>query len=66
MRSDAYITVTCDNCAYVENVELTACVRNSWDERDVDRYLKRGRWTKKGDLDLCEDCSNEQGEEVQS
>lgn len=63
MRSDAFITVTCDKCNYNENIELCACVRNSWDERYVDAALKKGGWTKDGDLDLCESCSEVEEDE---
>ncbi len=62
MRSDAYIVVTCEKCSYSENIELCACVRHSWDERDVDTKLKNGGWKISDGSDLCETCGEEEGE----
>lgn len=59
MRSDAYITVTCDKCGNADNIELCACVRNSWDERYVDRSLKDGGWVVRDGQDICEMCKEE-------
>lgn len=63
MRSEAYITVTCDHCNYSENVELTSLAGGGWDERDVDSRLREGGWVKDGDQDLCETCKPEEGKE---
>ncbi len=59
MRSDAFITVTCDKCGEGETVELCACARNSWDERYVNSHLKGRGWFLDGESDLCETCSEE-------
>ena len=57
MRSDAFIFVTCDKCGAEEEIQLTATARGGYDERNVDARLESLGWTKDGDKDLCEDCS---------
>lgn len=57
-RSDAYITVTCDKCDDETEIQLAALAhQGSWDERDVDKRLKRYGWKKDGDQDICRDCA---------
>ena len=63
MRSDAYITVTCDKCGCEEQIQLTALARNAYDERNVDGELRRMGWTIDDGIDLCEDCARERAEE---
>jgi len=64
MRSDAYIRVECsgDGCDLVEEIELTALARSSWDERNVTKALERQGWTAKEDEDYCEECSTQRAE----
>lgn len=58
MRSDAYITVTCDGCGGEEQIQLTATARG-YDERHVDNELRSMGWTTDGNADYCVDCSAE-------
>lgn len=57
MRSDAWITVTCDECGAAEEIALTATAKG-YDERNVDDELESLGWTV-GDRDLCEDCASD-------
>lgn len=55
-RSDAFITVECDSCGYSDQYELCALAGGGWDERDIDRKLRRQGWEVKDGKDLCSDC----------
>jgi len=62
MRTDAYITVTCDVCGESnEEVDLTALAGGGWDDRNVKRWLERYGWLVDGDRDICPDCQEEGG-----
>jgi len=56
MRSDAYITVTCDKCGADEEVQLTSIARGGYDERHVDSHLESLRWNIDDGKDICPDC----------
>lgn len=58
MRSDAYITVTCDGCGGEEQIQLTATARG-YDDRNVAGELRQAGWATDGDADYCADCKNE-------
>ena len=58
MRSDAYITVTCDGCGVEEQIQLTATARG-YDDRNVAGELRRMGWATVGDADYCAGCKNE-------
>lgn len=58
MRSDAFITVSCDKCGDGKNYELCAIACNGWDERGIDKALKRDGWITDGDQDICESCQD--------
>lgn len=58
MRSNAYVRVTCDECEVEMEMDLTATAgKGSWDERSLDRQLRRDGWSTEGDQDLCDECS---------
>lgn len=57
MRSDAYITVTCDECGDVhEEIQICAIAGGGWDERNVDAHLRDLGWFLEGGNDICPDC----------
>jgi len=63
-RSSAYVNVECDGkgsdgkgCVELIECELTMLApRGSWDERDIDKRLKRYGWTRKDNQDFCKEC----------
>ena len=60
MRSDAYITVTCDKCLK-ETIEirLTAIACGGYDERYVDDELDSVDWNIANGIDICPGCSED-------
>lgn len=62
MRSDAFITVTCDRCGDEEDVQLTAIARGGYDERYVDSQLRQLGWRIDSE-DICPDCLEEENSE---
>jgi hypothetical protein len=56
------ISVTCDSkrgCQYEEILELTSLAGGGWDDRNVERELKRAGWQIDGDTYICPDCVDE-------
>ena len=62
MRSNAYITVMCDNCGEYEEVPLTPIARGGYDGRGVDDWLTRRGWRVDAGEDICESCVEEENE----
>ena len=58
MRSDAYITVTCDGCGDEIQIQLTTTARG-YDERGVSGELEIAGWVSAGNADYCEECAAE-------
>ena len=58
MRSDAYITVTCDGCGVEEQIQITATARG-YDDRNVAGELRCQGWITDGDADYCNACKGE-------
>jgi hypothetical protein len=59
-------TVECTNCHTSEEVELTETVTgagNSWDDRNVERFLDRIGWEVDGETILCGSCVRDRNEE---
>ena len=62
MRSDAYITVTCDGCGDEIQIQLTATARG-YDERGVNGELEIAGWTTVDGNDYCEECATDKRSE---
>ena len=56
MRSDAYITVTCDGCGEETEIQLTKTARG-YDERGVNSELENDGWTTVDGKDYRAACS---------
>jgi hypothetical protein len=56
MKGDPVITVVCDDCGAELDVSMTPLAGRAWDDRDVDRRLRRADWCPQGDMDFCPDC----------
>jgi len=57
MISDAYVTVTCDECGADEDIELTAlALHNAYDMRNVRPELARLGWAERDGKDICPGC----------
>jgi hypothetical protein len=66
-RSDAFIRVMCDKCQIEEEIELCALSgKGSWDERYIDKHLKRDGWVTIDGQDLCDECRPPSAEELAS
>ena len=64
MISDAYVTVTCDECGESEEIALTALAsRGEYDMRNVPGELEREGWLTYGDRHVCVSCAEEPDEE---
>ena len=57
MKTDAFLTVTCDRCGCAEDIQLTATA-HGWDDRNVDEELEKMNWTTVDDQDFCDKCSD--------
>lgn len=60
MRSDAFILVTCDGCGGEIEIQLVATARGGYDDRNVDGELADQGWSTSGNMDFCDECTNEQ------
>lgn len=59
--SDAYVTVTCDNCGGFEEIMLTATARRGWDDRSVEIEIENMNWVIVGDHQYCSSCAEDLG-----
>lgn len=57
-RSDAEITVSCDECGDAEVVLLCALAGGGWDERYVEDLLTRDGWSFNDGVELCPGCTD--------
>ena len=57
MRSEAFITVTCDSCYDAIKVQLVGTPRGGYDDRNVDAELEGQGWTTEVGRDLCKACA---------
>lgn len=64
MLTDAYLYVCCDgdDCKNQEEIALTA-TSHGWDDRNVERAIKREGWTIKKGFHYCPDCSEKGGKQ---
>jgi len=64
MIGDPIVIVTCDKCKVTYEYGLTELAGGGWDDRNLEKDMRRDSWTSKNGEDLCYDCSREaeQGE----
>lgn len=57
MKTDAFLTVTCDRCGSSEDIQLTVTA-HGWDDRNVDEELQKLGWITVDDRDVCPECQD--------
>jgi len=62
MKTDAFLTVTCDRCGDSEDIQLTATA-HGWDDRYVNDELEKMGWITVDDQDFCPECQDKADKE---
>ena len=61
MRSQPYVTITCNRCKREHTKLPLTEVALGWDNRFMDEELKERGWTITEDEDICPACAEDEG-----